>query len=211
MIVAGCQSKPKFADLPGLPSAPRTGGTTMAAGPGPGPTAEMISNPGVLDRIQVGDNLYITFADLPPPIQPPIEERVRDDGTIRLIQDQTFVAAGKMRGALEKEIRDRYVPKFFKTMTVTVTQQKSTQFYYVDGEVKRPDRQVYISRLRLTQAIASAMGFTDFARKKAVVLTRADGRTKITVNCVKAQTDPTLDPEVYPGDKIWVPRRNPFW
>jgi hypothetical protein len=37
-------------------------------------------------------------------------------------------------------------------------------------------------------------------------LTRFDGRTQ-TVNCVKALDKPSLDPEVYPGDKIHVPRR----
>ena len=51
-----------------------------------------------------------------------------------------------------------------------------------------------------------AAGFTDFANKKKVKLTRVDGRTQ-TVNCIKALDKPSLDPEVYPGDKIYVRRR----
>jgi protein involved in polysaccharide export with SLBB domain len=56
------------------------------------------------------------------------------------------------------------------------------------------------------KVIASAGGFTDFANKKKVKLTRVDGRTQI-VNCPKALDNPSLDPEVYPGDTIHVPRR----
>jgi hypothetical protein len=39
-----------------------------------------------------------------------------------------------------------------------------------------------------------------------VKLTRVNGRTQ-TVNCVKALENPSLDPEIYPGDKVYVPRR----
>jgi polysaccharide export outer membrane protein len=136
---------------------------------------------------------------------------VKEDGTITLLLNQEFTAADKTRGELEKEIRKRYVPDLFKALTVNVEPLNATQFYYVDGEVKMPDRQVYISRMTVLKAIASAKGFTDFAKKTGVVLTRLDGR-KITINCIKAQKDPKLDLEVFPGDKVWVPRRvNPFW
>jgi hypothetical protein len=39
-----------------------------------------------------------------------------------------------------------------------------------------------------------------------VKLTRADGTTAI-INCIKAQDDPRLDLDVYPGDRIHIPRR----
>ncbi len=152
--------------------------------------------------------MKVTFSDLPY-AQPAIEDRVRDDGTIMLIQNLSFVAAEKDRASLEKEIHDAYVPKYFKTMTVSVAQQVNTQFYYVLGEVKTPNRQVYISRLRVLGAIASANGFTDFSRRSAVELTRADGR-KETINCIKAQHDPVLDREIYPGDTVYVPRKKPW-
>ncbi len=94
-------------------------------------------------------------------------------------------------------------------MTVSVTPEVNTQFYYVDGEVKRPDRQIYLSRITVLKAIASANGFTDFARKGAVVLTRVDGR-KQTIDCIKAIQDSSMDLEIYPGDKIYVPRKKPW-
>ena len=132
--------------------------------------------------------------------------KIKEDGTITLLQNQTFSAAGKTRGDLEKEIRKCYVPRFFKYMTVIIARETQTLFYYLIGEVRAPARQVYVSRITVLKAIASAGGFTDFANKKDVKLTRLDGR-KATINCIKALKDPSLDLEVYPGDTIYVPRK----
>lgn len=209
-LLAGCQG-PKYAEVPGLAPAPApapaaaTGGSGAdAAPPTPGDSSAR-----VLDTISVGDNLVIVFSDLPKQ-ESPIKERVREDGTIRLLQNQVFVAAGKMRGDLEKEIHKRYVPDYYRTMTVTVTPEVNMQFYYVYGEVRTPDRQVWLARITVLKAIASANGFTDFSKKTAVQLTRTDG-TKYTINCPKAQKDPRLDLEVYPGDNIYVPRKSLPW
>jgi len=171
---------------------------------GPGARADAPANmePEVF---RVGDSVTVIITDLP--TQPPaFEEKLKEDGTITLLLNQTFTAAGKTRGELEKEIRARYVPTYYQYMTVSVKPREQTLFYYLDGEVKAPARQTYIERTTVLKAIASAGGFTDFARKRAVKLTRLDGR-KFTINCVKAREDSSLDLEVYPGDKIFVPRK----
>lgn len=170
-----------------------------------GPSGLSISPDPGAEVLRVGDSLTVTFTDTPVLI-PPFEEKIKEDGTIKLTLSKIFTAIGKSRGDLEKEIRDFYVPRYYKYMTVSVKQVESTRWYYVDGEVKSPNRQIYNSRITVSKAIASAGGFTDFANKKKVRLTRVDGRTQI-VNCPKALTKPSLDPEVYPGDKIYVPRR----
>jgi protein involved in polysaccharide export with SLBB domain len=149
------------------------------AASGSGPEAEVL---------RVGDSLTIIFTDTPVTI-PNFDEKIREDGTIKLTLDKTFKAAGKTPGDLEKEIRACYVPN-----------------YYVNGEVKSPNRQIYAGRITVLKAIASVGGFTDFANKKKVRLTRVDGRTQV-VNCIKALDNPSLDPEVYPGDTIHVLRR----
>jgi polysaccharide export outer membrane protein len=203
LFFAGCQSgspKRDFAEVPGLTAAPASVPANTAATA----VSETNSDPNVY-LLQPQDALRITFADLPTP-QLPFEDRIKEDGTVTLLLNQTFQAAGKTRAALEKEIRDRYVPRYFVNMTVSVIHQDQTRFYYVDGEVKLPNRQVYISRITVLKAIASAGGFTDFAWKTKVQLTRADGR-KTTINSNKALANSKLDLEVYPGDKIWVPRR----
>lgn len=222
--LVGCRtqaSQQQFAEVPTGPGAagatPVAAATPPASGPAATvPVAAPVASPAavpagtnssvvVTEVLRVGDSLTITFTDLPITI-PAFELKIKEDGTITLLQNQTFVAAGKTAGELEKEIRARYVPDYYKLMTVSVRQQESTRWYYVYGEVKMPDRKIYNSRITVLKVIASAGGFTDFANKKKVKLTRVDGRT-VVVNCVNALENPRLDPEVYPGDTIHVPRR----
>ena len=71
--------------------------------------------------LHVGDLVdRSTFSDLPNSASASFEERVKGDGTITLLQNQDFQAAGKTRGAAGTEIRERYVPAIFKNMTVTI-------------------------------------------------------------------------------------------
>ncbi len=156
------------------------------------------------DTIKKGELLTIIYADAPPPGLPPSEERVKDDGKITLILNQTFDAAGKNRGDLEREIHDRYVTNYFKNLTVTIKPQ--ARFYYVDGEVIHGGEFEYKGRTTVLTAIASAGGVNNFAQEKKVRLTHSDNKTQI-VNCIKARENPEIDPEVLPGDKIHVPRR----
>jgi protein involved in polysaccharide export with SLBB domain len=153
------------------------------------------------DTLNVGDQLTVVFSDLPT-VTPPFDQRVKDDGTITLLLNQTFHAAGKTRSDLEKEIRARYVPDYFVNLTVSV---KRDQFYYVDGEVKMPSRQPHPGEMTVIKAIASAQGFTDFANRNKIRLTHANGNSVI-VDYDAALENPAQDLAVYPGDKIFVPR-----
>jgi polysaccharide export outer membrane protein len=204
LVFAGCgttSSVKEFSDSdPGTNEA-----MAAAAAAGTGPRLPIEAG----TRIQVGDSLTVTFGDMPPPPLTPFERVVREDGTITLLHNQTFAATNKTTGELESDIHDRYVNKFYPAMTVTVTAEKNSRFYYVDGEVKHPDRFIYLSRTTVLKAIASAGGFTDFANKRKVTLTRLNGRT-FTINCKKAIQVPSLDLEVFPGDRIFV-KRAIFW
>lgn len=214
LCLAGCRTQfaeQQFGEMP-------PGGTTNSAANSASATAPVsvpvvspggapaVTNSGDLEPevFRVGDSLTITFTDMPVQFSP-FEEKIKEDGTITLLQNMTFTAVGMTPRDLAKEIRKRYVPDYYKYMTVTVKQPDNTRWYYVEGEVKGASRQIYNSRITLLKAITSAGGFTDFANKKKVTLTRVDGRT-ITVNCVKARGNPKLDPEIYPGDRIYVPR-----
>jgi protein involved in polysaccharide export with SLBB domain len=203
-LSTGCQTKSAGA---GSPDPSQTKLATVA--PVDSDSTDSKSGTEPLDLLHVGDVITIEFTDMPITILPR-EERIKEDGTITLLEGKTFAAARKTRGQLEREIHDFYVPRYYLKMTVSVGQKTQTQFYYVRGEVRQPNRQIYISRIRLLQAIASAGDFTDFARKKVVLLTRGDGR-KLVINCVKARRDESLNVEILPGDIIDVPRRNPIW
>lgn len=212
LFFAGCQTNKAntgFSEVPGMPET-----TTPAATPINSATLPAAANSGTSTNdgsweiVTTSDVLVITFADTPNPV-PPFDQRVRDDGTITLIYNQVFHAAGKRAGDLEKEIHDFYVPSYFRNLTVTVRISRENRFYYVDGEVRGQGKFPYSSSITVSKAIAAAGGFTDFANKRRVKLIRADGRRQ-TINCNQVLDHPELDPLVFPDDKIHVPRRL-FW
>jgi len=214
LFFAGCQTTggdSGFSEVPGIESGAQ-GGTSpgrTAATPAvvPNAPAAKTNPPDSAEFIKVGEVLIITFGDLPTPV-PPFDQKVKDDGTITLIYNQPFQAAGKRTGDLEKEIRAFYVPAYFRNLTVTV-RQPSDRFFYVDGEVKLGNKIPYTGPITVSKAIAAAGGFTDFANKRSIKLIRADGRSqKVNYNNALAHPErPELDPPVFPDDKIHVPRR----
>lgn len=162
-------------------------------------------SPGSVGGIQVGDSIMVSFSDLPPTVQPiqPYVARIGEDGNITLHFNVTVKAAGKTARDLEQEIRNQYVPRYYKNLTVTV--KTEDRFYFVGGEVKMPNRQEYRGRVTVLRAIDTAGGFTDFANRSKIELTRQNGQ-KIKINYKKAVKDPKLDPEVFPNDQIIVPK-----
>jgi polysaccharide export outer membrane protein len=176
-LPAGCETAPKFGDVP----------------------------PGAGNMFHVGDQVTVSFISVngDPNILPPHSEQVREDGTITLSLIGSVTAVGKTAGELQKEIYDRYVPKFFPGLTVTV--KGEVTFFYVDGEVRSPGRKEYPGEMTLVKAISDSGGVTDFAKKTKVRLSRG-GHSQV-INLDKAIQDPSYDVPVYPGDKIYVPRR----
>ena len=223
--LSGCRTQSpeqQFAEVP--PVLGGSSGASQGAAPAPKPAAHSATTPvaataattgatpiatpmaspaGTL--LRKGNTLIVTLTDTPV-IIPPFQGPIGADGTITLTLNQVFQAEGKSTGDLAKDIRDRYVPRYYKYMTVSVNHLESTLWYYVEGEVRAPNRQIWNTPITVRDAIASAGGFTDFANKKKVQLTRVD-RTSQIINCVKALNNPALDVEVRPGDKIHVPRR----
>jgi polysaccharide export outer membrane protein len=177
-LVAGCQSGPTYSNLP-----QDTVGTTF----------------------HIGDS--ITVSGIPPSgdqtLFPPVTQRISEDGTITLPLIGSVTAVGKTVGELQKDIHDRYVPKYYSELTVTV--KGDAVFFYVEGEVKAGGRYDYPGEMTIVKAITQAGGFTDFANETSVRLTR--GSHTWVINVKKAISDPKYDVPVLPGDKIHVKRR----
>jgi polysaccharide biosynthesis/export protein VpsN len=151
-------------------------------------------------RFRVGDNVTISFSGAPDQI-PDHEEAIKEDGDLTLDLIGKIHALGKTSGELQSEIQADYVPKFYRRLTVTV-KSSADRVYYVGGEVHAPGPKEYLGETTVTKAVQAAGDFTDFARHK-VWLNRASGQ-RIQVDCDKALKDPSLDPQVYPGDQIVV-------
>ncbi len=154
-------------------------------------------------RFHVGDTVTVVFDGLPEQLQPH-EEPIKEDGTITLDMIGSVKAAGKTAGALQNEIHDLYVPKFYTHLTVTV--KTGDRVFFVTGEIKQPGRQIYSGQMTVSKAITSSGDFTDFANRKKVWLIRANGQ-RIKLNCDDILNGDAPDPQVYPGDQIQVTRR----
>ena len=197
LLVAGCatSSEPVFTSEPAFQPVTASDGTStkdISLAPE--------KEPGV--RFQVGDLLIITFSGTPEPLLPH-EERIKEDGNITLPYIGAVKAVDKSPGELQAEIHDRYVPKYFVRLTVTLKYVAQELSYSVLGEVRAPGPKPYSGKTTVTKAIGAASGLTEFANKSNLVLTRANG-TRVKVNYKKAIKDPKFDPQVFPGDSINV-------
>ena len=186
VLLGGCQSQPpRFNEVPQVSEAVRT----------------------VVDPLRVGDPLVVSFSSSSPldPVLQTFRETIKEDGTITPPVVGSVVAAGKTLGELQKDLQDKY-NKYYVNVTVTVV--ADNRYYYVTGEVRKPGPEPYLGETDIIKAIAAAGDFTDFANKKKVRLTRASGQSQV-INVKKILDDPQFDVPIYPGDKIYVPRR--YW
>jgi protein involved in polysaccharide export with SLBB domain len=177
---------------------PSDGGAGVATNPAPSAL-----DPSTDTRFRPGDRVEIQFADnggLPATWQ----QTVREDGSITLPLNQTVHAVGLRKGELEAAIRDVYVPRILRRLTVNVRADRRS--YFVSGEVKLPGEKEHTGQITAMRAIATAGDFTDFAKKSKIEVIRSNGE-KVQVNGTKALKDPSKDVPVYPGDRVHVYRR----
>jgi polysaccharide export outer membrane protein len=172
------------------------------------PTYSTLPTETVGNTFHVGDTVTVTA--IPPSgdpngVFPPVPQRISEDGTITLPLIGSVTAKDRTAGELQKAIHDAYVPKYHPELNVSVKGEPT--YYFVDGDVNQPGQKEYSGQMTVVKAITAAGGFTDFARKSKVRLTR--GSHTEVINVDKAISDPKYDVPVLPGDKIHVPRR-PF-
>jgi polysaccharide biosynthesis/export protein VpsN len=195
--------------ISGCSSAPPRGGSAL---PGSSAAAGTNTNSPVLgdtgSTLRIGDFITIAFTDIP--VGPATttmtrEQRIRipDDGMITLPYNVRVQAAGRSTSQLESEIRVKYVPDLFQSLTAIVTPE--ARFYYVGGEVKLPGKQAYVGNVTVLRAIETAGGFTDFARRSNIEVRRSNGKVE-HVNWKKARKKSSLDVDIFPNDHVIVPR-----
>ena len=199
LVFTGCSSP---LSLDSIPAAGEVQTNSSVPALTPKPAAQAQSNYSEVAHFHVGETVSVAFSGPPDPIDPH-EELIKEDGSITLPLIGSVKALGRTAGELQNEIHDLYVPKYYVRLNVTV--KPGDLIYYVRGEVKQPGREIYVGETTVTKAITSAGDFTDYASHK-VTLIRASGGS-IKVNVDKALEDPTLDPQIYPGDQVTVPRR----
>lgn len=65
-----------------------------------------------LEKMRPGDVIVITFAQ-PDGKNLPFSSKIRDDGTVTLLSNKVFIAAGKTAREFEKEVSNHYGPKLY--------------------------------------------------------------------------------------------------
>lgn len=154
--------------------------------------------------LKPGDTITVALNDITPAVQP-MQDQIKEDGSITLFWNQKFMAAGKTVRQLQDEIHDRYVPQYYTHATASITTLE--RFFSVGGEVKAPNRYVWTPGITVLRAISMSGGFTDYSRKGDVIITRANTRKQEHENCKDAIKKPELDLPIYPGDAVFVKKR----
>lgn len=155
-----------------------------------------------LYKLKALDPLTVTLLGIPQEAQ--IEAVIDERGNITLPYiDEPVSAVGLTTSELERVIQHIYTESgIYRNITVNI--QTSAKIYYMEGEVTRPQEYELNRRITLLQAIAVASGYTDYANKKKVTITR-NGRVQ-SFNAEKIEKHPELDVPVEAGDRIKVHR-----
>lgn len=133
---------------------------------------------------------------------------VRPDGKISMPLLGDVKASGATPMQLASQISDK-LQKFVRDTEVSVVvSQIHKSFVYVLGEVGKKGPVEMVPEMSFLQAISSAGGLTDFAKKnKIYILRKVAGREqRIAMNYKKALSgDASCNPTLLPGDTIVVP------
>jgi polysaccharide export outer membrane protein len=183
--------------------------TLLGSGCASTPPARGFSNPGISgrgaeSRLRVGDQIQVridTGGIATSPVQA-YDVLLDENGEIALPLVGKIKAAGTTPAELAERIQANYVPRFYVRCTATVI--ASVRFFYVGGEVRAPGRFNWTEDITLWKALNTASGFTDFANRRKVEVSR--GKEKKVFDCEELRQHPEQDIIIQPGDSIYVPR-----
>ncbi len=156
-----------------------------------------------IDRIAVGDVIRVMYEAS---VQiAPTEIQVPETGLVTIHMGEQVQVAGKMAADVSKDIRDLFTVKkqMYKRLSVNV--QVLGRTVSVGGEVRTTGSFPFEGGMTVLKAINRAGGFTEYANRREVRVTRVNGQ-QVTVDCKAAMKKPELDIPLYPGDRIEVVR-----
>jgi protein involved in polysaccharide export with SLBB domain len=154
--------------------------------------------------LQIGQRVSLSYFIPGGASETPVEEQVKDNGTINVKHIGPINVLGKLPSEVEQIIYTNLVPAYYKSLTITVT--PLDQSFFVGGQVTHSGQLRYSGRTTLIGAIQAAGDFTDFADRHHIQITRTTGKIEI-VDFEDAKANPSKDLEIYPGDKVIVDRR----
>ena len=202
---------------PAAPAAPAPVAVPAAAGPVPAsvpapapaaPAASPAATPAVENAtengyvLKVGDGVQIYLRGIPTPEV--IEDVIDEGGKVTLPYINEVQAAGMAVADLERAIRQIYLDQdIYRNITVNVV--VPTRYYFILGEVRAAGRFQIMSATRVSQAIAAAGGYTEYASGR-VQIKRGGKIVKDIRNARRLERTPEDDILLEPDDVIEVLR-----
>jgi protein involved in polysaccharide export with SLBB domain len=160
------------------------------------------STDGVAYLLKVGDVIQIFLRGIPS--GDAIEDVIDENGNVSLPLINEVRAAGMTAAELERNIRKIYLDlDIYRNIAVTVV--VPTRYYFIQGEIRGPGRFQIVSATRVSQAIAAAGGYTEYASGQ-VVVKRGGKIVKTIRNAKRLERTPDDDVLLEPDDIIEVRR-----
>jgi len=174
-----------------------------SASPAPAETpGEELAFDGVAYSLKPGDVVQITLRGIPN--AEAIEAIIDENGMVNLPFINEVLAAGRTSSELARHIRQTYLDEgIYRNISVGVV--VPTRYYFVQGEIRSPGRYQIMSATRVSQAIAGAGGYTEFASGR-VVVKRGGKIVKNIRNARRLERTPGDDILLEPDDIIEVQR-----
>ncbi len=183
----------------GMPAATTHDAAATAA---PAGTPVVTGYEGVGAVLRRGDGVFVYLKNIPRPED--IREEVDEVGAVTLPLIGKIQVAGMSTSQAEDAIKAAYIDGgYYRKIDVIVVADAGS--YYVRGEVKRPGSFKVSGDITLVQAITTAGGYTDFARRTRVKVIR--GQRDMIFNLDRIEEGEEVDPLIKPNDTIIVPRR----
>jgi len=135
---------------------------------------------------------------------------VRSDGKISLPLVGEVQAAGLTPLQLEEGIANKLKSYISDPVVTVMVQESNSQRYNILGQVAKPGSYSLALTTTVLDAIATAGGFRDFAKKKGIYILRRnskDGETRIPFNytdVIKGK-NPEQNVRLQPNDTVVVP------
>ena len=188
------------------PSAPASPASAVVLPPPPEsqtPESETAPSPdGVAYLLKPGDVVQIYLRGIPS--AEVIEGSVDENGMVSLPFINEVMAAGRTASELSRNIRSVYLERgIYQNISVNVV--VPTRYYFIQGEIRSPGRFQIVTAMRVSQAIAAAGGYTEFASGQ--VLVKRGGKIVKTIrNSRRLERTPEDDILLEPDDIIEVNR-----
>jgi polysaccharide export outer membrane protein len=187
------------------PTPPAAASAPAPAPPRPAAPATTTATAAANDyRLVNGDKLRVEVYKDPQLSQ---SLQIRPDGKITLPLVGDVPAAGRTSSELRDSIAASLKEYMGNPVVTVIVVETMPQTIYVMGEVQSPGPQSVRGEISILQAIATAGGFKDFAKKKSIKILRPGpkGTTTLSFNYNDAVKGDAKVINLQPGDTVIVP------